>query len=63
VAQVGWLGLLSISELMPAYTAKRHGEVTPRDVMEFMVRDEQNPSSIVSCLRPRARTPAPCAAR
>ena len=26
VAQVGWQGLLSISELMPAYTAK-HGDV------------------------------------
>jgi uncharacterized alpha-E superfamily protein len=29
VAQVGWQGLLSISELLPAYT-KLHGEVTPR---------------------------------
>ena len=50
VAQLGWQGLLSISELLPAYTA-RHGEVTPRAVMEFMVKDECNPSSIVSCLR------------
>ncbi len=50
VAQVGWEGLLSISELMPAYTA-RHGAVEPRAVMEFMVRDERNPSSIVSCLQ------------
>jgi len=50
VAQVGWEGLLSISELLPAYTEK-HGEVTPRSVMEFMVRDEDNPSSIISCLR------------
>ena len=50
VAQVGWQGLLSISELLPAYT-KQHGEITPRSVMEFMVKDENNPSSIVSCLR------------
>ncbi|MDF1485744.1 alpha-E domain-containing protein [Ramlibacter sp. H39-3-26] len=50
VAQVGWQGLLSISELLPAYTA-RHGEVTPGRVMEFMVKDEDNASSIVSCLR------------
>ena len=49
-AQVGWQGLLSISELLPSYTEK-HGEVTPRSVMEFMVRDEDNPSSIISCLR------------
>jgi len=50
VAQVGWQGLLSISELLPSYTAK-HGEVTPQRVMEFMVKDEENPSSIISCLR------------
>jgi uncharacterized alpha-E superfamily protein len=28
VAQVGWEGLLSISELMPAYKTK-YGEITP----------------------------------
>ena len=50
VAQVGWQGLLSISELLPAYQAK-HGDVTPKDVLEFMVRDQSNPSSIVSCLK------------
>ncbi len=49
VAQVGWQGLLSISELMPAY-AKAHGEIRALDVMEFMVKDEDNPSSIMSCL-------------
>ncbi len=49
VAQVGWEGLLSISELMPAYKAK-YGAVTPKNVMDFMVRDEANPSSIASCL-------------
>jgi len=50
VAQVGWQGMLSISELVPAYTA-RHGEIEASRVMEFMVRDETNPSSILSCLR------------
>ncbi|MEZ5646525.1 MAG: alpha-E domain-containing protein [Burkholderiaceae bacterium] len=52
VAQVGWEGLLSISELLPAFRAK-YGEnaITPRNVLEFMVRDENNPSSIVACLR------------
>jgi uncharacterized alpha-E superfamily protein len=50
VAQVGWQGVLSISELMPAYMQK-HGEVVQKDVMEFMVKDEENPSSIVSCLK------------
>jgi uncharacterized alpha-E superfamily protein len=49
-AQAGWEGLLSISELLPAYLAK-HDEVTPNQVMEFMVKDTQNPSSIISCLR------------
>jgi len=51
VAQVGWEGLLSISELLPAYTAKYGQAITPRNVMDFMVRDESNPSSIVACLR------------
>ena len=50
VAQVGWQGMLSISELMPSYTAK-HGDIVPARVMEFMVMDETNPSSIVSCLK------------
>lgn len=51
VAQVGWEGLLSISELMPTFRAK-YGDnaITPRNVLDFMVRDENNPSSIVSCL-------------
>ena len=49
VALVGWQGLLSISELTPAYRLK-YGDIRARDVMEFMVRDESNPSSIVACL-------------
>ncbi len=50
VAQVGLQGLLSISELLYPYTEK-HGEITSKAVMEFMVKDEENPSSIISCLR------------
>ena len=50
VAQVGWQGMLSISELMPAYRAK-HDKVAPQQVMDFMVKDAGNPSSILSCLR------------
>ena len=34
VAKYGWQGLLSISELLPAYNAK-HDAVTPHDVLEF----------------------------
>jgi uncharacterized alpha-E superfamily protein len=50
VALVGWQGLISISELRDAYREK-HGEIRSREVMEFMVKDEGNPSSIVSCLK------------
>ena len=50
-AQAGWEGLLSISELKPTFTAKYGEYVIPRDVMYFMVRDEKNSSSIVSCLK------------
>jgi uncharacterized alpha-E superfamily protein len=49
VAQAGWQGLLSISELLPMYKEK-HDQIRAREVMEFMVKDESNPSSIVSCL-------------
>jgi uncharacterized alpha-E superfamily protein len=48
-AHVGWKGLLSISELLPDYAAK-HGDIEARQVMDFMVKDESNPSSIMSCL-------------
>ncbi len=46
----GWSGLLSISELTPAYR-ERYGEITASEVMNFMVSDESNASSIVACLR------------
>jgi len=50
-AQAGWEGLLSISELKATFAAKYGDKVAPRDVTDFMVRDEQNASSIVSCLK------------
>ena len=48
-AENGWRGLLSISELTQDYS-ERHGEITPKRVMDYMVSDERNPSSIYSCL-------------
>ena len=49
--QTGWRGLLSISELKPSYAARYGESINAQDVMDFMVRDEKNPSSIVSCLK------------
>lgn len=49
-AQSNWEGLLSISELSYAYT-KRHDKINAKNVLNFMVRDKSNPSSIVSCLQ------------
>jgi uncharacterized alpha-E superfamily protein len=48
-AEKGWKGLLSISELSGDF-ARRYGAVNARNVMEYMVGDAQNPSSIRSCL-------------
>jgi uncharacterized alpha-E superfamily protein len=48
-AEAGWRGLLSISELTGPYS-KKHDDVAPRKVMDFMVSDASNPSSIVACL-------------
>ena len=45
-----WQGLLSISELTESFS-KKYQDLTPRAVMEFMVHDETNTSSILSCLR------------
>src|SRR5687767_6846042 len=49
-AEQGWRGLLSISELTGSFQRK-YAEVNERNVMDFMVRDESNPSSIGACLR------------
>jgi uncharacterized alpha-E superfamily protein len=50
VAQAGWEGILSISELQPSYAAW-HSSVNSHDVMQFMVKNELNPSSIISCIK------------
>ncbi|MBC7716627.1 MAG: alpha-E domain-containing protein, partial [Pseudorhodobacter sp.] len=48
-AEKGWKGLLSISELTNDFS-KRHGKITARSVMAYMVSDEANGSSIRNCL-------------
>jgi uncharacterized alpha-E superfamily protein len=48
-AERGWRGLLSINEISGDF-AKRNREVTPKSVIDFMVNDEKNGSSIRSCL-------------
>ncbi|MFC3146637.1 alpha-E domain-containing protein [Piscinibacterium candidicorallinum] len=50
VPNQGWDGMLVISELVPQFKA-RYGEVTAQNVLDFMVKDTSNPSSIVSCLQ------------
>jgi len=49
-AERGWRAMLGISELQPAFDA-RFSTLTARDVLEFMVRDPDNPSSIYCCLQ------------
>ena len=46
----GWRGVLGISELIESFE-KRYPQIDARNVIDFMVRDEENPSSIVSCVR------------
>ena len=45
----GWRALLAISELEQAFDAK-YPAATQKDVIDFMVRDPDNGSSIASCL-------------
>lgn len=49
-AQSIWHGMLSISELLPAYR-QRHSAITREGVLDFMVADEGNPASIMASLR------------
>lgn len=48
-AERGWRGLLSINEISGDF-AKRNRSVTPRSVIDYMVNDAANGSSIRSCL-------------
>jgi uncharacterized alpha-E superfamily protein len=49
-AERGWRAMLSISELQPVFDA-RCATLTAHDVLEFMVRDPSNRSSIITCLQ------------
>ncbi len=49
-AEKGWKGLLGISELSGDFATRYDGAVSARNVMQYMVADAQNPSSIRSCL-------------
>src|SRR5476649_549872 len=48
-AERGWRAMLGISELQQAFDAK-YSTLHAREVIDFMVRDPDNPSSIASCL-------------
>ncbi|HEV7815933.1 MAG TPA: alpha-E domain-containing protein, partial [Janthinobacterium sp.] len=48
-AEQNWRALLGLSELEPAFDA-RHAQLTQKNLLDFMVRDPENPSSIASCL-------------
>lgn len=48
-AEQVWRATLGISELQKAYDEKYDG-VNAKDVLDFMVRDPDNPSSILACL-------------
>jgi uncharacterized alpha-E superfamily protein len=52
-AMRGWRALLEISELQELFDQK-YPKLTPKDVLNFMVKDMSNPSSIASCMK-RAR--------
>ncbi|MFZ6689392.1 alpha-E domain-containing protein [Undibacterium sp. SXout11W] len=49
-AEQGWRAMLGISELQSAYD-HHYGLLNKKDVLDFMVRDPMNPSSIASCLK------------
>lgn len=46
----GWNAMLSIWELTDSF-AQRHAEVSAKAVIDFMVKDPTNPSSIYCCLQ------------
>jgi uncharacterized alpha-E superfamily protein len=48
-AERGWRGLLSINEISGDF-AKRNSALTPENVIDYMVNDEKNGSSIRCCL-------------
>ena len=49
-----WESTLMASGCAPGYRAK-HSEVTPAGVVDYLVRDPENPSSLVSCIETARR--------
>ncbi|HEU0200036.1 MAG TPA: alpha-E domain-containing protein, partial [Burkholderiaceae bacterium] len=49
-AERGWRAMLGISELQPAFDAK-YPALSANEVLDFMVRDPENSSSIFCCLQ------------
>lgn len=49
-AEQGWRAMLSICELTESFS-ERHDEVSAEAVIDFMVKDPNNPSSIYCCLQ------------
>jgi uncharacterized alpha-E superfamily protein len=49
-ARNNWNAVIVLNSLEVAY-AKRHTEITPTNVLQFMVRDDTHASSIYSCIR------------
>lgn len=49
-AERGWRAMLGISELQDAFDAK-YALLSAAEVLDFMVRDPTNPSSIYSCMQ------------
>lgn len=49
-AEQGWRAMLSICELTESFS-ERHTEVSAESVIDFMVKDPNNPSSIYCCLQ------------
>jgi uncharacterized alpha-E superfamily protein len=47
--QQGWRTMLAVSELEPEFDT-RYATLSQKNVLDFMVRDPDNPSSIASCL-------------
>lgn len=57
-AQQQWMPVVSTTGDHEAF-AERYGKATPEDVIRFLAFDEENPNSIISCLR-AARENARC---
>ncbi len=57
-AEAPWLDALAVLGMVPSFAA-RHGAVNPDNVLDFLLLDRENPSSLVSCSARRGTTRAP----